>query len=159
MPDSLPLVSSQAQALASQQSLARCNTLSLRYGLSLSPAQWEALQRDRQESLVRAGRVEFGEGVLPKLVYAFCDSPYIARDEYAAALSALQELFYQFKNELGHALSDEELVDAMARLFHHRAQGSLEYLENLTPAHLYRAAFTRGALDEEEEDALDDDFE
>ena len=56
------------------------NALSLRYGLALTETQIQALVNERFQSLVTAGRVEFGEGVLPRLIYAFCDSPYIQRN-------------------------------------------------------------------------------
>jgi len=129
----------KAQALAAVAELRRCNALSERYGLSLTENQMLSLVRAQGEALRATGRVAPGGGVLPKLVNAFCDSPFIAREDYCQTLAALQDLFYTFKNELADALSDDELIQAMERLYNGRAQGSLEYLENATNGDLYHA--------------------
>ena len=154
MPDSFSIKAQQGQAMAAARELQQCNTLSERYGLSLSENQIQALVQARFESLRYAGRMELGGGVLPKLVYAFCDSPYITRDDYADTLMVLQELFYTFKNESEDSLSDDELMEALKRIFDNRAQGSLEYLENLTVSDLYRAL--RGQSDGYEEEDNDE---
>jgi len=57
------------------------NKYSERYGLSLSEADVEELVKCRKEALANSGRVEFAGGILPKLIYAFCDSPYIQKDD------------------------------------------------------------------------------
>ncbi len=129
----------KAQELAAAEALRACNALSERYGLSLDERQILSLVAAQTESLRSAGRVATGGSILPKLIYAFCDSPYISREDYRDTLAALQVLFYTFKNELADALSDDELIEAMERLFNGRAQGSLEYLENATNGDLYRA--------------------
>lgn len=145
----LALLREQA-AMCTAAALRRCNELGLRYGVALSEGQIAALAAARQEALLAAGRVELGEGVLPKLYYAFCDSPFIQRDAFCATLAALQELFYTFCNELSGALTDDELVEALHTVYHGKAQGSLEYLENLTVSDLLRAQ--AGEDDEEEID-------
>lgn len=139
MNDSLALRTRQTQALATAQALEASNQIARRYGLCLTPSQIQILIAERFEVLADTGRVEFGEGVLPLLAYAFCDSPYIVRDDYASTLGALQSLFYTFKNETEDAMSDDELVEALKTLYDGKAQGSLEYLENLTPGDLWRA--------------------
>jgi hypothetical protein len=151
MEDSFSLSLRKTQALATADALRECNALSERYGLSLSELQIAALVDAQAESLRNSGRVAPGGGVLPKLIYAFCDSPYIGREEYCDTIASLQELFYAFKNELADALSDDELIEAMEHMFNGKAQGSLEYLENATNGDLYRA--WKG--EEEEEDAYD----
>ena len=150
MSDSLGLSLQNAQKLALVQELRKCNEISERYGLSLGEEQISVLTAARSDALRATGRIEMGESVLPKLIYAFCDSPYLFRDSYCSTLGALQELFYTFKNELNDELSDDELIEAMARLFNHRAQGSLEYLENCTTGDLYQA--WQRTDDEEEQD-------
>lgn len=154
MPDSFALKALQTQALAAAQELRKCNDLSERYGLALSETQIQSLVQSRFDSLRYTGRMELGGGVLPKLVYAFCDSPYIVRDEYCETLAALQELFYTFKNESEDAMSDDELIEAMKRYFDGKAQGSLDFLENLSMSDLYRALTGRG--NDEDEDEYDD---
>lgn len=150
MPDSLGLSLQNMQTLALSQELQKCNELTERYGLSLREEQIRALMTARSESLRTTGRIEMGESILPKLIYAFCDSPYIFRDTYCSTLGTLQELFYTFKNELNDELSDDELLEAMVRLFNEKGHGSLEYLENCTTGDLYRA--WQGVDDEEEYD-------
>ena len=120
--------------------LLRANQDAERYGLSLTRGQMLALVRAEGEALANAGRVEFGSGVLPKLVSAFSDSPCIADGEYFSALRELTELFYNLKNDTEGALSDDELVDILARVFNGRAQGSVSYLCDLSPDDLYRMA-------------------
>lgn len=145
----LALLREQA-AQCTAAALRRCNEVGVRYGMQLSEGQIAALTAARQEALLAAGRVELGEGVLPKLYDAFCDSPFIQRDAFCATLAALQELFYAFCNELDGALTDDELVEALHAVYHGKAQGSLEYLENLTVSDLLRAQ--AGETDEEGDD-------
>ena len=114
-----------AGALAQRE---QCNALAARCGLELSVPQFLALEEHRLQALREAGRIEFGAGVLPELVHAFCDSPYLGQREWPAALAALTELFYHFKNECGGALSDGELIAVMQASFNGPAHGSLEYL-------------------------------
>ena len=140
----------QAQRATEVAALRSTNDLSQRYGLTLTDAQISMLLVAREDALRSTGRVEFGEGILPLLVRAFCDSPYIMRDDYATTLLFLQDLFYMLKNELYDALSDDELIESMEHIFHGKAQGSLEYLENVTPEELFRA------LSGEPEDTDDD---
>mgnify|MGYP001232233858 CR=1 FL=1 len=141
----------QGQLAARISQLRESNEVSKRYGLSLSAAQITSLIAAESETLSACGRLEFGEGILPRLICSFCDSPYINREDYAAVLETLQELFYTYKNELDDELSDDELLEAMYKLFHGEAQGSLEYLENIATETLLKALRSDGG-DEDEED-------
>lgn len=114
-------------ALLAQQ-LAECNRAGEKFGLLLNAEQLQELEQRHQAALRNCGRVEFGPGILPRLVRAFADSPYIQSAEYAATLAELQDLFYYFKNDSLDSLADDELLEAMAMLFNDAAQGSLEYL-------------------------------
>lgn len=87
-----------------------------------------------------AGRIEFGGGILPKLIRAICDSPFIEQENYADVLAELQEIFYHFKNETRDRLTDDELIELMVGVFNGRAQGSAEYLAGLTAEALARIA-------------------
>lgn len=152
MSDSFAMSLLQAQALATAQELRRCNDVSATYGLSLSETQIQSLVQDNTESLRYTGRIELYGSMLPRLVYAFCDSPYINREDYRDTLAALQELFYTFKNESEDSLTDDDLIEALKRIFDGKAKGSLEYLENLTVSDLYRALTGNN----QEEDEYDD---
>ena len=155
MTDSFSLSLYQAQLMAAAQQLSRLNEVSERYGLTLTDAEIQTLAKAHLETLQTTGRLELGESLLPRLAYAFCDSPYINRSEYLDTLLALQELFYTFKNECDDALTDEELIEALRKVFNRKAHGSLSYLENLTVSDLYRA-LNGSAEDREDEEAFDD---
>lgn len=142
---------SRALVRAREERLLQSNEVSQRFGLALSAAQARALIAAEGRTLRDFGRLEFGEGILTRLIYAFCDSPYIARGDYADTLEALQALFYAFQNDLNDALTDDELLEAMHAVFHGRAQGSLEYLENMDTQELL-AALRSGGEDEDDDD-------
>lgn len=150
-------------ALQKSQTMAElrdCNRLTGRYGLSLSETQIANLVAQRSEALQSAGRIEFGGGVLPKLVEAFCDSVYITQENYEETLATLQELFYYYKTESLDTLSDDELIDFMRCNFDGPCQGSLDYLGDTSLEALCRnARYAKGGIlraDEEDEENADD---
>ncbi len=128
------------QLAAAGNELAASNSLSQRYGLSLTDAEIQTLAECRASALRDTGRVEFGGGVLPVLIYAFCDSPYLTRENYLDTLIELQDSFYYFKNESAGWLSDDELIEAMRNVFNGVAQGSLDYLAGTSLEELCRDA-------------------
>ena len=79
-----------------KQEISACDSISEKYGLSLSEQEITELVERRHEALLASGRIEFAGGILPKLIYAFCDSPYIEQSNYAYTLSELQEAFYYY---------------------------------------------------------------
>lgn len=91
------------------------NEKTAEYGLMLTRAQAMMLSEKHRESLEQTGRVEFGCGVPDRLIDAFCDSPYMAREEYAETLCALIELFYALKNET--EIGDARLIALMRAAF------------------------------------------
>ena len=99
------------------KALQRAETAAERFGLRLSPEAYERLGEERRRALRETRRLELGEGILPALMLAFCDSPYLSQDRWEESLAELQSLFYQFKNETRDALPDAELLTAMARVF------------------------------------------
>ena len=87
------------------------NQFTEKFGLSLSEEEAGILVSDRKDSLQEQRRVEFGEGILPKLIFAFCDSPYIYQDNYVETIGKLQDIFYLYKNESLDEVTDDELID------------------------------------------------
>ena len=114
------------------------------YGLQLSPAQAEALILSQQQSLKRAGRIEFDCGILPNLISAFCSSPYLLQEEYESTLQALTALFYHFKTETGDRLSDQTLLSYMRKAFNGPCHGSLELLSSTALPALVRRLQSSG---------------
>lgn len=124
--DWLEQISSQNQI----QNVLKTNSFTAKYGLELSEEEAELVVRERWNSLKEQQRIEFGEGILPKLIFEFCDSPFINRDNYADTLISLQEIFYLYKNESMDLLTDDELINYMKKAFDGECKGSLEYLED-----------------------------
>lgn len=108
--------------------------------MTLSEPEITELVACRAEALRASGRIEFGGGILPKLIRAFCDSPYLEQENYAATLAELQEAFYYFKTESMDRFSDDELIEFMVAVFHGRGQGSAEYLSGTSLEELARYA-------------------
>ena len=105
------------------------NQYTERFGLVLSEQEAEILVQEKSNSMRQEQRVEFGEGILPKLIFQFCDSPYLSQDNYVESIVRLQEIFYLYKNESLDDLSDDELLDYMKEKFDGVCQGDFEYLE------------------------------
>ncbi|QHQ63552.1 hypothetical protein Ana3638_24505 [Anaerocolumna sedimenticola] len=114
------------------EEIKKCNEYSAKFGVTLSDSEVIGLNENRKESLKSMGRVELGNGILPKLIFEFCDSPFIYQDIYADTLQALQEIFYYFKNESLDEISDDELIHIMREYFDQECQGSIEYLQETT---------------------------
>ena len=107
-----------------------CNQYSQKFGVSLTEKDALMLLEARKNSLKEQERIEFGGGILPKLIFSFCDSPFIYQDNYVDTLEALQNIFYLYKNESLDELTDDELIEYMKKHFDNDCQGSLEYLED-----------------------------
>lgn len=122
----LMLIQQQKQELAQ---VLECNSYTTKFGLSLSGEEAKELLKARISSLKRQERVEFNGGILPKLIFGFCDSPYVYQDNYVETLERLQEIFYLYKNECMDELNDDELLQYMLHHFNGDCQGSLDYLE------------------------------
>lgn len=107
----------------------KTNVYTNRFGLSLTDDDIGELLARRRECLEEQRRVEFGTGILDKLIFAFCDSDYIYQENYLETIIRLQEIFYLYKNESMDELTDDELISFMRKAFEEECQGSLEYLE------------------------------
>lgn len=128
------------QIAAAKDEIRCCNAESRRYGLVLNEAEITELVELRGQALRNTGRVEFGGGILPKLIRAFCASPYIEPYDYAATLGDLQDAFYYFKNESEERFSDDELIEFMQKVFDGQAYGSTEVLTSISLEELCRWA-------------------
>jgi len=93
------------------------NQVTERFGLVLSEQEAEMIVAERMNALKEHQRVEFGAGIMPQIIYEFCDSDFIDQSNYAATLIRLQEIFYLYKNEMQDEISDEELLHFMKEQF------------------------------------------
>lgn len=148
MENELARLMAQLQERRTVEELAWCNEKTAAAGLRLSPREMLALAGERQTALRAAGRVEFGGGILKKLILAFYDSPYLDNEHYAETLSTLQESFYYFKSEAMETLTDDELLEYMRGCYDGVCGGSLEQLCETSLDELCRAA-RNGCVPEE----------
>jgi hypothetical protein len=130
-----PVELQKAQTIAE---LRECNSFTASYGLYLSDKQIQVLTERRIAALKDTGRIEFGQGILKKLVTAFCDSPYLTQQNYEDSIIELQDSFYYFKNESMDQIPDDDLIFYMKRHFDGRCQGSIDYLSSTTLEDLCR---------------------
>lgn len=112
------------------QKVIEMNEKTQKFGLVLSEEDAKMLVERRNTNLRELQRVEFGEGVLPKLIFTFCDSPYIYQGNYVDTIMRLQEIFYLYKNESMDELTDDDLLEFMKEAFDGECEGDLEYLED-----------------------------
>jgi len=129
------------QLLAGQ--LRGTNQYTEKYGLKLSAEDTEVLIAEKMNTLKEERRVEFGQSILPQIIYAFCDSSYIAQDNYVETIVRLQEIFFYYKNEMCDEISDEELLNFMREQFEDVCFGDVEYLET-TCLEIFAAAIRAG---------------
>lgn len=130
----------QMQLAAAKEEIRCCEDLNRLYGLTLTEADITELVELRGQALQNTGRVEFGGGILPKLIRAFCKSPYVDPHNYASVLGDLQEAFYYFKNESEDRFSDDDLIEFMEKVFNGKAEGSTELLCSISLEDLCRWA-------------------
>ena len=114
-----------------------CNDFTQRFGLALTQAQAMELVETRFLALSDNGRIEFGGGVIDKIIREFCDSPYISMHDYTQTLHELIEIFYYYKNETMDLISDDDLIKFMKSSFDGVCQGALDLLSG---RELYRIA-------------------
>ena len=137
-------------AQRTEQALLRGNAVTERFGLTLTPEQCGRLLERRALALRETERIELGEGILPKLAAALCDSPYVGPENREEALGGLTELFYHFKGACGERLGDDELLTALARLYNGWAGGCADRIADLDGRAMLRFARTGRVGDDDE---------
>lgn len=105
------------------------NCYTQKYGLVLRKEDAALLAQERANVLKAERRVEFGQSIMPKIIYTFCDSSYVDQDNYCDSLARLQEIFYQYKNEMEDEITDDELLEFMREQFENVCYGDFGYLE------------------------------
>ncbi len=142
------------QSAAAQQ-LLETNRLTAPLGLTLTENDARSLLEDRRDVLHAQQRVEFGTGILPRIISVFCTSDYITQNTYAAVLARLQDIFFLYKNETMDELSDDELLHFMQQQFDGVCRGDLDYLES-TCLPLFAEAVRAGYRGHRQSDGWDE---
>ena len=106
------------------------NEKAARFGLSLTEQEAGLIVSEGQNALREQRRVEFGEGIAPKIIYEFCNSAYLNPNNFTNSIIRLQEIFYLYKNEMEDEITDDELLHLMKEQFENLCFGDLDYLEN-----------------------------
>jgi hypothetical protein len=96
-------------------------------GLALTARQVRDIALAERSCLYEHGRVSFGEGAAARLVNAFAASPFILADGDATtkALVELTEAFYELRENYPATVTDEEIVESLAKSFDGEAAGDV----------------------------------
>lgn len=140
----------------------RCNDFTEKFGLTLTHTQAADLVKTRSAALKDNGRIEFGGGVIDKIIRAFCDSPYLSTQNYSTTLHELIEIFYYYKNETMDLISDDDLIKFMKMSFDGVCQGSLDLLsgrELYSLAKNLRFGYHSGFSEDHDKENEEDDDE
>jgi len=136
----------------------KCNDYTAKFGLVLTSAQALELVETRSVALNENGRIEFGGGVIDKIIEKFCGSPYISMHNYTRTIHELLEIFYYYKNETLDIVSDDDLIKYMKTAYDGICQGSLDLLKGRELARLarnlrfgYRYDYSEDEEDEDEQ--------
>lgn len=105
------------------------NKTTEKYDLTLTKEQVMDLVKNRDVILKEVGRIELGTGILEKIIYEFCDSPYLYKDEYLDILEELTTIFYEYRCEFDGKLTDDQIIKYMKNKFDTTCNGSLELLK------------------------------
>ena len=135
----------------------KCNDYTARFGLILTPAQALELVETRSIALSENGRIEFGGGVIDKIIKEFCDSPYISMYNYTQTIHELLEIFYYYKNDTLDIVSDDDLIKFMKTSFDGICQGSLDLLSGRELDRLARNLRSGYCYDYSEDDYSEDE--
>ncbi|WP_160680583.1 DUF6323 family protein [Clostridium sp. C8-1-8] len=163
MENNLMFIKSSSLIKKTLLEIQKINEETLEYGLKLTEEDIRAIVDTRNTALSSNGRIEFGGGVITKIIAAFCDSPYIHQQNYVESIDELIEIFYYFKNETLDEIGDDDLIAFMKDCFDNKCQGDFDllryrYLYQLTHNVKYGAndylkedmeEFSDGYLDEE----------
>ena len=117
----------------------KTNQAAEQFGLVLTQQDAQLILEERKNSLMEQKRVEFGEGIVTKIIYEFCDSNYIDQSNYVETVLRLQEIFYLYNNEMEDEITDDELLHLMKEQFELICFGDLEYLESTCLANFSQA--------------------
>ena len=74
-------------------SLMKTNQKTAKFGLVMSEQEAALILQERKNALQEQKRIEFGEGIVEKIIYEFCDSDYIVQNNYINMVFACETFF------------------------------------------------------------------
>jgi len=142
----------QQQTIATElNEIIKCNNISGIYGLTLTHDQILGLLETRYYALTANDRIEFGSGLIEKLIKAFCDSSFLSMHNYSETLNELIELFYCFKTKYNGLIQDDDLIEDMKKVFE-KSNGCIELLSDCNLYERFRGYIISYELDFSEDD-------
>ncbi|WP_195539034.1 DUF6323 family protein [Eubacterium maltosivorans] len=90
------------------------NDNAAKYGLSLTPDEAHELTLHNTDELKSHGRIEIGQGILPKITHAVCHSQSLWPENYVQTLEELVEAFYIIKEDTLDRISDDCIIEHLA---------------------------------------------
>jgi hypothetical protein len=130
----LPIVLNSMNAIGKERlvnEILEMNDESREFGLVLTPQEAVQILEARNRSLQQLGRIELGIGVSQSIIHGFCNSSYIAPEDYVVTLNELHEIFYYMKNETEDKIGDDQLIKTMKDYFEGSCGGSLDLLKSM----------------------------
>lgn len=115
------------------------NQTTERFGLALTEEDAKRILTERKNTLLAQKRIEFGDSIVTRIIYEFCDSSFIDQSNYVDTIIRLQEIFFLFKNEMQDEITDDELLHLMKEQFEELCFGDLDYLESTCLANFAQA--------------------
>lgn len=128
----LTILDSQNQLMKEKiylNQLVELNEKTKTYGLSLSQEDAMHIIDARVQTLKSYERIELGINATKRLIELFSSSPLINEENFVSTITAIQELFYYFKNETNEKVGDEDLINILNKYYNTECQGSIHLLK------------------------------
>ena len=129
----LPILSSQNQLMkvAYINELLALNEEIKDRGLKLTEEDAKHVIDARSQTLKKYERVELGINVTKNIIELFSSSPSIDEKNYLHVITAVQEMFYYYKNETFEKVGDEKLLKIIYNYFNKECRGSIRLLKGI----------------------------
>jgi len=100
------------------------------YGLTITENTAREIMLYRQAALLENERVEFKSDAITRLTSAFLQTRYINQEDFADTMGEIINLFYLIKTETENAISDDDLISEMLKVFTETCFGSIEAMQS-----------------------------
>ena len=100
------------------------------YGLVITENIAREIASLRGTALIENERFEIKSDAAARLTSAFLESRYINQEKLAETIGEIMNIFYHIKNETENAISDDDLISEMLKVFVETCFGSLEIMKS-----------------------------